>query len=305
MKQRSSVCPMKWLALMLASLLPLSGIAAEPVKGVQIPSAIDLTLPIHQKQKLHPELSDPVLGDQAQIVEWAWSPQYAKRFNQMVQPDGLKDGALWLIGIKVQRKQNKEFQSYQCSIIGLMDNKLAMITPPGEQYMIHPGYTWNGLPVAGNMGEGLKDYTPGQSAWIKKPRNKKESRLPERSVTLSYLSFYRHFQHDLAFFEIEGACGYFQNPQTYRNEIGFPTHVDGKNDEDPSITAYAEPSAVKFDIPDSLMQKMYPYTQDAYDWGQCFMRRVGGQPYSLTNHALKTKRFGNTCEPAVATQKNH
>ena len=63
MKQRSSVCLMKWLALMLASLLPLSGIAAEPVKGVQIPSAIDLTLSIHQQPKLHPELFDPVLGD--------------------------------------------------------------------------------------------------------------------------------------------------------------------------------------------------------------------------------------------------
>jgi hypothetical protein len=53
---------MKWLALMSALLLSLSSIAAESVKGVQIPSAIDLTLPIYQKQKLHPELSDLVLG---------------------------------------------------------------------------------------------------------------------------------------------------------------------------------------------------------------------------------------------------
>ncbi len=47
---------------MSALLLSLSSIAAESVKGVQIPSAIDLTLPIYQKQKLHPELSDLVLG---------------------------------------------------------------------------------------------------------------------------------------------------------------------------------------------------------------------------------------------------
>ncbi len=82
------------------------------------PNAINLNLPIHQQKKLHPELSDPVLGDQAQIVEWAWSPQYAKRFGVDVQQDGLPNGGLWLIGIKIQRQQNKEWQRYTCNIVG-------------------------------------------------------------------------------------------------------------------------------------------------------------------------------------------
>jgi len=297
MKQRSSVCLMKWLALMLASLLPLSGIAAEPVKGVQIPSAIDLTLPIHQKQKLHPELSDPVLGDQAQIVEWAWSPQYAKRFNQLVQPDGLKDGALWLIGIKVQRKQNKEFQSYQCSIIGLMDNKLAMITPPGEMYIV-PGYGWQGGMPGLNMAIVLKEFTPAQTTWYKQPKNELEQTRPERSITVNYLVFYRQFQDGLAYFEIDGGCGYFNDPQLFRNEIRFPAKFIHEN-----RTAAFEPDAIHFDIPDSLMRRIYPYTLEANDWTSCLMRRTGRPGVTLTLRATKSKRFGNTCEPITQKQK--
>ena len=297
MKQRSSVCLMKWLALMLASLLPLSGIAAEPVKGVQIPSAIDLTLPIHQKQKLHPELSDPVLGDQAQIVEWAWSPQYAKRFNQLVQPDGLKDGALWLIGIKVQRKQNKEFQSYQCSIIGLMDNKLAMITPPGEMYIV-PGYGWQGGMPGLNMAIVLKEFTPAQTTWYKQPKNELEQTRPERSITVNYLVFYRQLQNGLAYFEINGGCGYFNDPQLFRNEIRFPTKFIHEN-----RTAVFEPDAIHFDVPDGLMRRIYPYIREAEDWTSCFMTRELGKKAGLTTRALKSKRFGNTCEPITQKQK--
>lgn len=306
MKQTLSIRLMAWLASMYALLLPLNCFAAESAKAALSASAIDMMLPIHQQKKLHPEFSDPVLGDQAQIVEWAWSPQYAERFNQPVQPDGLKDGALWLIGIKVQRKQSKGLQSYQCSIIGLMDNKLQIITPPGEQHMIHPGYIWNGLPVAGNMGEGFKEYSPGLQTWYKKPANKRQEKYPENSDGFTqYINFYRNFQPGIAYFEINVGCAYLGNPEKVRTEIRFPTKVDGKNDDDPKVAAVFESSAIKFDIPDSLMQKMYPYTQDAYDWGQCLMRRSGGQTYLLSDHALKTKRFGNTCEPAVATQKNH
>lgn len=68
-----------------------------------------------EKKKLHPELSDPVLGDRAAVVEWAWSPKYAKRFELPVQSDGLKDGALWLLGVKVERKQFNDYQSYICA----------------------------------------------------------------------------------------------------------------------------------------------------------------------------------------------
>lgn len=296
MKQRLSVCLMKWFAL-LVSLLPFSGIAAEPVKGVQIPSAIDLTLPIHQKPKLHPELSDPVLGDQAQIVEWAWSPQYAKRFNQLVQPDGLKDGALWLIGIKVQRKQNKEFQSYQCSIIGLMDNKLPILAPPGEIYPV-PGYGWQGGMPGLNMAIVLKEFTPAQTTWYKQPKNELEQTRPERSITVNYLVFYRQFQDGLAYFEIDGGCGYFNDPQLFRNEIRFPAKFIHEN-----RTAAFEPDAIHFDIPDSLMRRIYPYTLEANDWTSCLMRRTGRLGVTLTLRATKSKRFGNICEPITQKQK--
>ena len=75
--------------VVLALLPPRAGLAAEPIKASSPGGTVDLTLPIHQKPKLHSELSDPVLGDQAQIVEWSWSPQYAKRFGLPVQADGL------------------------------------------------------------------------------------------------------------------------------------------------------------------------------------------------------------------------
>jgi hypothetical protein len=298
---------MKWLALMLVSLLPLSGIAAEPVNGVQIPSAIDLTLPIHQKQKLHPELSDPVLGDQAQIVEWAWSPQYAKRFGLPEQPDGLKDGGLWLIGVKIGRKQNQQWQSYTCNIVGVMKNDLPMLAPPGEMYMAHPSYM-SGMPGKSQVGstdlksqvqhESVQVFTPAQTTWYKKPKNELEQTRPERSITRSYLSYYRQFQDGLAYFEIDGGCGYFNDPQLFRNEIRFPTKFIHEN-----RTAVFEPDAIHFDIPDGLMRRIYPYIRDAEDWTSCFMTRELGKKAGLTIRALKSKRFGSTCEPITQKQK--
>lgn len=303
MKKQSAACLMKWLALMLVLLLPFSGIAAEPAKGAQPPSAIDLTLPIHQKQKMHPELSDPVLGDQAQIVEWAWSPQYAKRFNQPVQPDGLKDGGLWLIGIKIVRKQYQDRQLYTCNIVGLLDNKLPIRTPSGEMYTITPGYVWQGGLPGFTGADPIKDFTPGQAAWIKNPTSKREEIFPARGLTLSYLLYYRHFQPDLAFFEIEGACGFFRDPITHRNEIGFPGLVEGKSDADRKLkSAFIKSSAIKFDIPDSLMRRIYPYVVEAEDWSSCLMHRFSAS--SLTTHALVTKRFGNACEPVTKSQVN-
>lgn len=319
MKQRSSVCPMKWLALMLVSLLPFSGIAAEPINGVQIPSAIDLTLPIHQKQKLHPELSDPVLGDQAQIIEWAWSPQYAEHFGLQLQQGGLPNGGLWLVGVKIERKQYRDWQRYTCHIVGLMDNKLPILTPPGDQYISHPRYdNWvGGLPgtsqiklskadlIDASKEVAAKYFSPGLQTWYKNPTTRQE-KYPENSDGFTkYISFYRNYHPSgIAFFEIDVGCAYLGNPEKVRTEIRFPTKIDGKNDDDPKVGAVFESSAVKFDIPDNLMRRIYPYTREANDWSSCLMRRVGGKPFLLSTEAKKSKRFGNACEPIIDVQTN-
>lgn len=130
---------------MHALLMPLNGFADESAKAAPPTSAINLSLPIHQQKKLHPEISDPVLGDQAQIVEWAWSPQYAERFGLQPQPDGLPDGGLWLVGVKIKRQQDQQYQRYTCSIVGLMDNRLKILTPRGR-------YIWHT-----HQGHGLED----------------------------------------------------------------------------------------------------------------------------------------------------
>lgn len=299
MKKMNAKTLMTLLVLLPALLLPLDGITAESFKETKPLPAIDPTLPIHQKKKLHPELSDPVLGDQAAIVEWAWSPQYAKRFNQPVQADGLKDGPLWLIGVKIQRKQNGRFQGYQCNMVGLMDNKLPILTPPGEQYIMPPDYAWFGGMPGMNGLSGSIEYTPGQATWTKNPRNKAEKNLPESGIGAPYLLFSRRIKPapGLAFFEIKTSCSYFRDPKTHRNEISFPTRIDGKNDVDPRQSAQWESSAVAFVIPDGLMQRIYPYVLDADDWSSCLLRRNGDKADTLTTHALLTKRFGNSCEP--------
>ncbi|MFZ3019430.1 MAG: hypothetical protein WA056_13345 [Gallionella sp.] len=310
MKQPSSVCLMKLLALMLASLLSLSGIAVEPVKGVQTPSAIDLTLPIHQQPKLHPELLDPVLGDQAQIVEWAWSPQYAERFGLQPQSDGLPNGGLWLVGVKIERKQYQQWQRYTCNIIGLMQNNLPILTPPGEIYTIHPLYQWfGGLPPSGHyVSDGVKveAYTPFQYAWYKQPKNKLEQTRPERSITLTYLFFYRHFQSDLAYFEIETGCGYFNDPRSFHNEFAFPKDMGSKIDSVRAARRIPNTDVInynRFALPDALMTRTYPYIREADDWTSCLMRRSGQIGRTLTLRATKSKRFGNTCEPTIQKQK--
>lgn len=290
----------------LTALLPSMSVATESVKRAQSSSVIDTTLPIHQQKKLHPELSDPVLGDQAQIVEWAWSPQYAKRFNLPVQSDGLKDGGLWLIGVKVQRIQNQQWQRYTCNIVGLMDNKLPILAPPGDMYIVHPS-SMSGIPGKAQVGsadlknqvhlEGVQPFTPAQATWNKNPINELERTRPERSIGLSYLSYYRQFQNGLAYFEIKGGCGYFNDPHLFRNEIRFPTKFIHEN----RTTAF-EPGAIYFDIPDGLMQKMYPYIREAEDWTSCLMHRSGQIGRTLTLRATKSKRFGNTCNAPVGAQ---
>lgn len=292
----------KRLMQILALVLPLNAMATESP-----PSAIDVTLPVHQKPKLHPELFDPVLGDQAQITEWAWSPQYAKRFGLPMQPDGLKDGGLWLIGVKVQRIQNQQWQRYTCNIVGLMDNKLPILTPPGEMYMVHPSYMSSMPPGRAQVGsadlknqvqrEAIQAFTPAQTTWYKKPKNELEQIRPERSITLSYLSYFRQLQDGLAYFEINGGCGYFNDPQLFRNEIRFPTKFIHEN-----RTAVFEPDAIHFDVPDGLMRRIYPYTLEADDWTSCLMRRSGQIGRTLTLRATKSKRFGNTCNPPVESQ---
>lgn len=291
----------------LLALLPSVAVATEPEKQTPAVSAINMELPIHQQKKLHPELSDPVLGDQAQIVEWAWSPQYAKRFNLPVQPDGLKDGGLWLIGVKVQRIQNQQWQRYTCNIIGVIKNDLPMLTPPGGMYMAHPSYM-SGMPGKAQVGsadlksqvqhESIQAFTPAQTTWYKQPKNELEQTRPERSITRSYLSYYRQFQDGLTYFEIDGGCGYFNDPQLFRNEIRFPTKFIHEN-----RTAVFEPDAIHFDIPDGLMRRVYPYIREAEDWTSCFMTRELGKKAGLTTRALISKRFGNTCEPITQKQK--
>ena len=291
--------------LYLAALLPSVAVATESVKNAQPSSAIDMTLPIHQQKKLHPEFSDPVLGDQAQIVEWAWSPQYAKRFGLPVQPDGLKDGGLWLVGVKVQRIQSQQYQRYTCNIIGLMDNKLPIIAPPGEMYIVHPS-SRSGMPGKAQVGsadlknqvrlERVQPFTPVQATRNKNPKNALGKTRPGQNITRIYLSYYRQFQSDLAYFEIDGGCGYFDDPHLFRNEIRFPTRFIHEN----HTTAF-EPDAVHFDIPDGLMQKMYPYIREADDWAMCVLHRSKSGVF-LTTRALKSKRFGNTCNPPVEAQ---
>jgi hypothetical protein len=309
--------PKLWLALMLALTFidAPSGRAAEPSRGVMQAEVVNLALPIHQKPKLHPELSDPVLGDQVQIVEWAWSPQYAKRYNLPVQPNGLKDGGLWLIGVKVMRVQVGSYQAYECHIIGLIDNKLPMLTPPGDRFVRHP-IDSAGLPKnisqTAPAPEGKRElltqrdasqleFVPAQAAWRKQPRNKAEVERPETGIGTPYVAFHRFSSDDLSYFELRGACGFFRDAETFRNEIRFPTRIDGKNDADKLLSAVYEPSAIKFDIPDGLMQKMYPYIREAEDWSSCLMRRTGLKGVVLTLRSIKSRRFGDICNPPGGT----
>jgi hypothetical protein len=238
-----------------------------------VPSAAD-------KRKLHPELFDPVLGDRAAVIEWAWSPQYAKRFGLPVQKDGLKDGPLWLLGIKIQRQQFRDFQSYRCSILGLIENRTPILTPPGDMFLDHPSNQWiggfPGKPKEADMaycvkGEALREYVPVQSAWWKPGKKRPEPTKPASGITINYLYYYRSYLPDLAFFELNGGCAYFKDPNTFRNEISFPVPEKGRK-------PYAfSPKAMKFVIPDDLMRRVYSYTVGADLWTQRLMRRARGK----------------------------
>lgn len=275
------------------------GHAAEPVGPASGRSLVDATLPIHQSRKLHPELSDPVLGDQAQIAEWAWSSQYAKRAGLPVQTDGLADGVLWLVGIKVLRIQEGRQQRYVCRIAGLIDSKTSFLTPPGDRYVLHPSQLTGlpGMPHRGPGGGEQMDFVPAQAAWHRQPRTRLQAERPETGLGIPYIAFHRHFSEDLAYFELSASCTHFRDPVAYRNELRFPTRIDGKNDADKLQHAVYEPSAVKFTLPDSLMKKMYPYIREAEDWGSCLMRRSGAKHNLLSLRATKSMRFGESCEP--------
>lgn len=256
---------------------------------------------------LLPEAHDPVLGDRATVVEWAWSPQYAKRFGVPLQPDGLKDGHLWLLGIKVLRAQDRDMQSYRCRIVGLIDNKAPILWPPGDRYIRHTAYRWlGGLPgTAQNADDRIgtadaitaKSFTPGHAAWIRRPKNKREEQLPERSMGASYLFFNRHHTADLAYFEVEGACRYFNDPRDYRNELRFPTRIDGVNDEIRGKRALWEPNALRFDIPDRVMVKMWPVVLKAADWNTCLMHRSGMKNLGSILKDERERLGSLSCEP--------
>ena len=288
------------ITVVLALLPPRAGLAAEPIKASSQGGALDLTLPIHQKPKLHSELSDPVLGDQAQIVEWSWSPQYAKRFGLPVQADGLADGRLWLVGLKVMRMQVDKYQKYNCRIVGLIDNKAPILMPPGDRFVQHPSGSDSiprTTPFTRGAGEQL-NYVPAQAAWFKRPKSKMETERPETGLGTPYLVFHRFYSDDLAYFELSGACAYFRDPEVSRNELRFPTRIDGKNDADKTQHAVYEASALQFNLPDNLMRRIYPYIRDADDWTSCLLRRSGAAGIGLSLRAIKSRRFGAMCEPA-------
>ena len=270
-------------------------------------TGINQTLPIHQKAKIHPELIDPVLGDQLEIVEWAWSPQYAKRFSLQPQPDGLKDGPLWLIGVKIQREQNHQWQRYTCHVVGVIDSKLPIITPPGDRF----SYADLLRVMPGNLAQSeltayaieQRSYAPGFMTWHKKPTNKRQETHPKSVTGMSrYVTYLRSFSGGLSYFEADVGCAYFEDPSIFRNEIRFPTRIDGKNDEDPKVGAVFEATAVHFDLPDAMMRRIYKYTVDADDWTSCLMRRSGRVGRVLSLHAIKLKRFDNRCEPIQSTR---
>lgn len=251
-----------------------------------------------ERKKLFPEIADPVLGDQAAIAEWAWSPQYAKRFGLPVQEDGLQDGPVWIVGVRVTRRQYANGQQdYDCRIIGLIDNKAPVIFPPGERYVD------TGWPFAGSrktredlislkVGE-QNIFIPAQEAWYRSPLTERQKAYPEDGIGTRYRAFHRQYLPGLAYFELGSGCAHFRDPVRLRNELRFPTIN--------KIAAVFEASALVVNLPDSLMKKIYPITQEADAWGGCFLQRMGNKG-SLPLWAIR--RFKGKCEPVSGVNIN-
>lgn len=258
---------------------------------------------------LLPEASDPVLGDRAAIAEWAWSPAYAKRFGLPVQKDGLRDGYLWLVGVKVLRVQDQDAQTYQCRIVGLIDNKAPMLTPPGDRYLRHPARTWMGglpyLPQKRYFGPTFTEqhaFSPAQGAWRKRPKSQAERERPHSGIGAEYLFFHRNYTPELAYFELHSSCWHFRDPEPLRNELRFPTETDARDHTGNAVHPTFAPSALKFDIPDRVMKQIYPYTLKAADWNRCLMRRGGDTTTGLNKE--EAKRLPVSCKPVASTSIN-
>lgn len=246
-------------------------------------------------QPLFPEASDPVLGHRAAIVEWAWSPKYAERFDLPVQEDGLPNGDLWLVGVKVVRQQVGERPRYSCRIVGLLSDKTPINWPPGDQHLQHPSHIWIAGILPGlehprfRTGLGITDFTPYQAAWHLNPANDRERQLPESNISVFYRYLYKNYVDDLAYFEIEGACWYFRDPEEFQNRVHLPSAA--------SQGHALRPGALSFDIPNRVMNRIYPVVLGAADRSKCLMRRSGIKKSNL--FPWERKRLGDvSCEPA-------
>ncbi len=83
--------------------------------------------------------------------------------------------------------------------------------------MEHPRYIWSGgMPGQGGIGgPGVIEFTPGVSTKYKHPRSAEERKKSYDGITTIYLHYYRHSQPDLAYFELEGGCAYFRDPEQF------------------------------------------------------------------------------------------
>ncbi|MGL1833014.1 hypothetical protein ACKVEX_05335 [Rhodocyclaceae bacterium SMB388] len=275
---------MLWVARLVSIVVALPAFASEPAP-------------------LLPEASDPVLGHRAAVVEWAWSPQYAERFGLPVQDDGLEDGYLWLIGIKVVRMEFHDRPTYRCRIVGLLDNQAPIVWPPGERYVMHPSQ----LPMGGGLpGQGMyrrdvgaKTFTPGHSTWHRFPKTDNQRRYAEAGFAAPYLSFHRGYDDGLAYFELEAACAYFGTPQKLINRLSLPTEVG--QGEQPASRAF-KPEALSFDIPDRIMLEMFRVTELAADWTLCLMHRSGMKNLGRRTQQQRDRLHGVSCEPVNAIE---
>lgn len=265
--------------------------------------SIVVTLPAFASEPvpLLPEASDPVLGHRAAVVEWAWSPQYAERFGLPVQEDGLDDGYLWLVGIKVVRMDFHDRPTYRCRIVGLLDNQAPIVWPPGERYVMHPSQ----LPMGGGLpGQGFfrresegKPFTPGNSA-RRRASADPHGDFIEKGLSAPYRVMHRQYDEGLAYFELDGSCAFFGDPAGMVNQVVFPTRaipVEGQ------ASAVFEEGSLRIDIPDRVMTKVYPAIRSAADWTTCLSHRSGATRLQLERGVRE--RLGSVdCSAMKATQ---